>query len=52
MSITKKVFKWHGTNGTSLHKLKLKSNSHFGVKEILAPKEEVSKVSLRGCAHV
>jgi hypothetical protein len=41
-----RVVKWHWTNGTILRRPKSKSNSYFGVKGNLAPKEEASKVSL------
>jgi len=46
-----RVVKWHWTNGTTLRRLKSKSDSYFGVKGNLAPKEEASKVSLRGHAQ-
>jgi hypothetical protein len=46
-----RVVKWHGTNGTFLRRPKSKSESYFGVEETWPPKEEASKVSLRGHAH-
>jgi hypothetical protein len=46
-----KIVKWHGTNGTFLRRPKSKLDFYFGVEENLAPKEEASKVSLRGHAH-
>jgi hypothetical protein len=46
MNSSKKVVKMVWTNGTFLHKPKSKLDSHIGLRETLAPKEEASKVSL------
>jgi hypothetical protein len=50
MNITKKVVKWHGTNGISLYMLKSKSNSHLGVKKKFGPKTRGKQGELWGCA--
>jgi hypothetical protein len=48
MSITKKNIKWHGTNGTSLRKFKLKLDSYLGVKRNFGPKKGGKQNELAG----
>jgi len=51
MSIIKRVVKWHGQIKLSYISPNQNRTPTLGLKETLAPKEEASKVSLRGCAH-
>jgi hypothetical protein len=46
------VIKMAWTNGTSCVNPNQNRTPTLGLKETLAPKEEASKVSLRGHAHV
>jgi hypothetical protein len=52
MSIIKKVVKWHGQMELSCINLNENWTPILGLRKTLALKEEASKVSLRGCAHV
>jgi hypothetical protein len=52
MSITKRIVKWHGQMELSCASPNQNQIPTLGLKETLTPKEEASKVSLRGCAHV
>ncbi len=51
MNIIKKVVKWHGQMELSYISPNQNQIPTLGLRETLAPKEEVSKVSLRGHAH-
>jgi hypothetical protein len=51
MSIIKKVVKWHGQMELPCVSPNQNRTPKLGLREILAPKEEASKVNLWGCAH-
>jgi hypothetical protein len=51
MNIIKKVVKWHGQMELSYISPNQNQIPTLGLRETLAPKEEVSKVSLRGRTH-
>jgi hypothetical protein len=51
MSIIKRFVKWHGQIKLSCVNPNQNQTSTLGLKETLAPTEEVSKVSLWGCIH-
>jgi hypothetical protein len=52
MSITKKVIKWHGQMELFCLNPNQNQTPTLGLRETLAPKKEVSKVSLWGRTHV
>jgi hypothetical protein len=52
MSIIKRIIKWHGQMELSCVNPNQNWIPTLGLKKTLAPKEEASKVSLQGCAHV
>jgi hypothetical protein len=52
MSIIKKMVKWLGQMELSCVSPNQNQTPTLGLREILAPKENASKVSLHGCAHV
>jgi hypothetical protein len=51
MNIIKIVIKWHGQMELSYVNPNQNRTPMLGLRETLAPKEEASKVSLRGCGH-
>ncbi len=51
MSIIKRMVKWHGQMEFSCVSPNQNQTPKLGLREILAPKEEANKVSLRGRAH-
>jgi len=51
MTITKRIIKWHGQMGLSCMTPNQNRTLTLGLRGTLAPKEDASKVSLRGCTH-